>query len=357
MRLEKDHEHPNLYFYPEAGTYYFRKYTTETGEIFRSLRERNRYKAILKMNRLLADLEKRKAKGRYLIDDAILELYDIKRMQAQSTFENLEHYCRAYITPYFSGTPINEVARQWEPFKAHVKKLKPGMSLIHIRRHLTTILNHAVNRGELESFPRLKLDKAEMIKGTPRAYERDEVKKILTGKPKGDHKFKKGTIEKQRLMIRLTLDCGLRPPQEIRLLKKEYFDFKRRTLTLPAHIVKTRLSRPIPVPPDLLAEVKAFGDKNPGPYIFPMRGNPNMPATRSDKTWQRLKRALGFSGKRYWFRHSHATAAIQGGENAIVVAKDMGTSVEMLERIYVRPDEKATARRVALVRKKYGVGE
>lgn len=359
MRLEKDHEYPNLYYYPKAGTYYFRKFITGVGEVFRSLREKNRYKAVVKMNRLSSEFErlkKTRTETNYTIDDAILELYDINQMKAQATFQNFEHFCRAYITPYYSGTPIDAVAEQWDLFKADVKKKRPGMSLAHLKRHTTRILRHAVKRGKLKSFPELTLDAGEAVTGTPRAYDPDEVTRALTAKPDSDHRFKKGTVEKQRLMLRLTLELGLRPPQEIRMLKKEYFDFARGLLVLPAWLAKTRRGRTVPINAPLVAAIQEFGAKNPSsPYLFPMRGNPDKPASRSDKSWQRLKRALGFEGKRYWFRHSHATAALEGGEDARILARDMGTSVEMLAKIYARPGKDATDRRLAAVQKKYGV--
>jgi integrase len=260
------------------------------------------------------------------------------------------------MRPFFSGVPITDVAFQWEGFKAHVKANNPNMSLQHVRRYLTRVLNYSVERGYIQGFRKLKLDAGEIKKVTPRAFEFSEVEMVFNKTPDlTGHKFKAHTLRKQRLMIRLTLECGLRPPQEIRLLKKEYVDFNRGVISIPAEIVKTRASRTIPVGEELLTELKAWCDHHSNsPWVFPMRGNPEKPSTRSDKTWQRLKHSLGLRVRRYWLRHSHATAALEGGLDAVLVARDMGTSPEMLSKVYVRPSKETVARRVELVRKKYG---
>lgn len=362
MRLEKDPEVSNLYWSPKFKTYYFRKYIGAAGrEVCRSLKEQNRHKAIIKLNKLLARLQREieaHVEAQYQgptvnqVRDELLKIYDMK---SRATHESFEIVTRRHVLPYFNHVPVSQVARSWEDFKAHVKQNNPTMSLEHVRRYLTRMLNYSVERGYIDGFRKLKLDPGEVKKTTPRAYEPAEVGQIFLPNEEKTQGFKKHTLRKQRLMIRLTLELGLRPPQEIRLLKKEYFDFARGLLTLPASVVKTRVGRVIPVDAALIQEIKAWCDLYPqSPYVFPKRGNPMEPSTRSDKTWQRLKKALGLEGRRYWFRHSHATAALEGGLDAVLVARDMGTSPEMLLKVYVRPSRAVVEKRAELVRKKYG---
>lgn len=349
MRLEKDPQIPNLYWYPESRAYYFRKRITGQGEVFRSLKTKDRNEAIRRLNQILGDFQKElpKKKRVYTVGEAAKELKAIYRGQAAATYANFEYYSRAYIQPYFETTPVQDVAKQWRPYKAWIKGHKPGMSLLHVRRHLTRILNHAVETERLAGFPKLRLDPDEVKRGTPRAYDNDEIDRVLnTEIDLKRHSFRASTIEKLRFQTELVLVLGLRPPHELRNLRWEYFDFDRGFLTIPNSFTKTRTERTIPVPSQILQTLKERRILSKSEWVFPHRLDPKKPATRSDKSWQRLKRALNFNGKRYWFRHTHGTTAIEELPEKIVV-KNMGTSSRMLERVYVRPKKDSYQKQVS----------
>lgn len=277
------------------------------------------------MNQVLLAWEKEESKNEKSIDDVISELYDIYQMKAQGTFENFESYCRLHILPYFTGWAISEVAPAWENFVAHTKKKRPGMRLGHLRRHLNKILSHAVDRGYLQAYPKLKVDSSDLRRDPISAYPKDEILRAIELAP-----------ENLRLKIEIAILTGCRP-NEARLLKWDDIDFRSADVAHPGEVVKTRSGRRYPLPSRILRRLLIRKMKSRSDYVFPHRDNPERPETRSDKSWQRFKKEIGLRGKFYWFRHTHATIAIAEGTPQILVQKRMGTSAQMLERVYVRP--------------------
>lgn len=364
MKLVKDDGKPpvrGLFCDPKTGTFYFRRYRTGVGEIFRSLRTTNRYKAILELNTMAKDLSKVAPKPKEIVvDDVVLELYDIYQGQAKATFEGFELYCRLYILPYFTGKPIMAIKQEWAKFKSEVKRSKPGMSLVHVKKHATRILNYSEEAGYIDAAPKLKLMASERIERQSRAYKEEEVD-VLINIPRdlrletelGEHKFKAHTLEKLELQNMLVLFAGVRPPSEFRLLKWEYIDLSGEVgcIDIPADIVKNRKARQVFLVPELAQALRDWKAKQriESPYVFPKRGKPMEPSDDTDRSWQRLKKALDIKGTRYFMRHTHGTAASESGMGSVVIAKNMGTSTKVLEKVYVHSSDEAKKRQVNAV--------
>lgn len=328
MSKVKDLEHPNLYLDTRTGIYYVRKYMTGLGRLDQSLKEKNRSKAVRRMNQVLKSWISKPHGGNNLtLGDVYIELEEIYKMKATQTYKNFESICVNHVLPYFIDTPLNQVAPQMKAYVAHQKSKNPERKLAHDIKHIHAILNHSVDLNYITGYRKYKLDESEKAPAPGRELTNQEINKIL-----------KAANRKLRLQLKLQLYCGMRSG-EVRQLKKDYINFNKETITLPGGVVKTRKSRTYPVPSDLLKEIKDHCKTTDSPYVFPHKNNPEKPETRSDKTWQRLKDKIGIDVKQHWLRHTVATRYARAGVPAIMIKRALGMSERVLEQVYLHSNE------------------
>ncbi len=357
--------------HPKTGTYYFKKYVTEVGRIEVSLRTTERAEAEKALLRTYAQyLQTPKAREVVVtFDEIVRDLYEIKQGKSKSTFDSFEGTCRLHLLPYFTGFDMDTVLAAWPRYVAHAVQKTPDRQLGHDRRYLREILGRysELYPHKLAGVPKLKLDARRRTKTQIEIYNRDEVRMILRVSAKeirlrhpGDRALwlKEATLEKLKLYAELGLFSGMRLPGEANSLRYSNIDFEQGIARV--FTSKTNQWRTYPVDPETLERLKRRRDqqKIKSDFVFPKRANPNEPATRSDKSWQRFKRATGLTKRLYWFRHSHASSAIETVP-ALILRKNMGTSLECLEKVYVKPGENEFHAQRTAVRKKFvgGIGD
>jgi site-specific recombinase XerD len=337
---------------------YFRKYVTGVGRLEVSLHTKDLEAAEKLVFQRYSQFVQTPAKKQaaICIDDLIAEIYEINQGKAQATFDDFEVHCRLHILPYFTGRPIDMVARDWPKYVAYQHRKNPNRQLKHDRKHLIRIFHRAVERGDLAGIPILKLDRAKRMRQPISLYTEAEVRLIMGATTKQFPQFKQATLDKIKLQFELTLFSGMRIPTETNALRYSWIDWHRGTATLPGWVTKTREGRTYPVDSETLKKLWAKKLKAHSDQVFPKRGEKDLPASRTDKTWQRFKKAAGITKKRYWARHTHATEAVESGQSSATVTKNMGTSKEMLDRVYVIPTAESFRRQVSAVRRKF-IGE
>lgn len=343
---------------------YFRKYVTGAGRAEISLRTTDVAEAeriILKTYSAFVRTPKREAKAP-AIDELIEEIYEIYQGKARATFESFEGTCRLHLLPYFTGFPVDKLAEEWPKYVAYQHRKDPKRQLGHDRKHFVTILSRAVERGILPGLPKIRLDRGKRMRRPVETYTAEEIRMILSVTAEDLRRrypanpefwFKEATLDKLKLKVELGVFSGMRLPHEANALKYSYIDFERGTATLPPGVVKTRTGRTYPIDPKTLRKIVAMKVRAESDYVFPKRGRPGESANRHDKSWQRFKKALGITKKLYWFRHTHATVALDSGVAAVDLKRNMGTSLEMLERTYYQ----GPGTRQALREKIMGAGE
>lgn len=351
-----------LYRRVDTGIYYFRKFHTAAGRAEISLRTKDRDEAekiILRTYAEFLRLPERKQKQTTCIDEIVAEIYEINQGKSARTFESFEGHCRLHLLPYFTGFSIDKVAAAWPVYIAHQQRLNPSRQLTHDRKHLITILKRAVVRGDLVGMPELPLDRGKRIKQRAKPYTSSEVRMILNATPEQvlekapSLKLKRSTLEKIQLQIELALFSGLRMPHEVNSLRYSDIDFQTGVATIRPEN-KTRTGRECPIDLGTLGKIlkRMNSARVQSDFVFPKRGQPYLPATGTDKSWQRFKRAMGLEKKRYWFRHSHASAALRE-VSAPTVQRNMGTSAQMIEQIYNIPSREELKRQSSAVRRFY----
>lgn len=342
-----------------TGIYYFRKYVTGVGRAEVSLSTKDEAEAKRTIFRTYSRyLRTPKPEDIVTIDDVVADIYEINQGKSQATFDNFEIHCRLHILPFFKGVPIRQVAKKWKKYVAFQHLKNPKRQLSHDRRHLVTILNYAAEQEYLDGVPKLKLDRAKRMRCTVVPYSVEDVQMILTVTAaelrerypdNKDFHFKAATLRKLQLMFELGMFSGLRLPHEATALRFSMIDFKAGTANLPPEVAKTREGRIYPLDAETLEKLRELKKRAKSDFVFPKRNNPEMPATRSDKSWQRFKKALGLNKRLYWARHTHATEASEMGASEGNLKRDMGTSGEMLDKVYTvkrRKDFDSRSRRI-----------
>jgi integrase len=143
-----------------------------------------------------------------------------------------------------------------------------------------------------------------------------------------------------RNLVIATLLTGIRPPGEARGIRVRHFDAQARTLSLPDGKTGPRVIVLTSEAVEFFTGIAA--GRSPDALLLP----------RDDGTaWQeehtRLMQAAVARAKLasdvtiYSCRHTYASQCILNGMNVILLARNMGTSVAMLERNYVKFIDKA----------------
>lgn len=65
------------------------------------------------------------------------------------------------------------------------------------------------------------------------------------------------------------------------------------------------------------------------------------------KPWIALREALGIVGRFHDFKHTWITCALASGMNPVVVSKIVGTSINVIERVYLHLRDEDLAREIA----------
>jgi integrase len=351
-KLEKDPHYRNLYRHPHTKIFYVRKYAGKT-HLYRSLRTRSRKEAIEELRKFLQfflhpeqfeneEAEERRQNER-VFENIVVELRSIYATKAEATRAEFDGFCNRYLLPFYRGLCITEVGKKWESYCAMQKELwrrklheDPKFArkhkgrqrkLQHDRKVLRVILNFAVRRGYLEAAPELQLDASERTPRVGYVYSDAEIIQILENANPG-----------WKLRIDFQVRTGLRPG-EVRLCRYDYINFETGFAYLPAEIIKTRKDRIVKLDAELLQRLRERKAKSNSPYVFPHRFDPKQPASKTDKTWQRLKKKYGIKGTLHHFRHTAATRAVQAGIPLTVVESQLGMSHEVLKRTYLHANE------------------
>lgn len=324
MKLKKSHI-ANLYQDESTGVYYVRKYVSGHGELKQSTKQREISKAKVVMNQIIASwLGTSEKKGAGVLFQVLGdEVLNLKSTQAEKTYVDYETIYDKYLLPYFGDKGINEVGPLWPQYKAFQKKLKPWRKLKHDRKHLRFILGYAYDKGLIIGIPVLKLDRTDTVVQKGKPYSNTEYRKLRKAAP-----------EAWKLKIDLGMTMGMRR-NEMRLLRWDYIDFKQGMITIPGPVIKTSEDRTFAIDVNVLRELRSRRLKSQSPYVFANARDINRPESKTDKGWQRTKKALGITGKFHWTRHTAATRAIRAGNAPMLVQSSLGMSDQVMKRVYV----------------------
>jgi integrase len=229
-----------------------------------------------------------------------------------------------YLKETFRGVLAKNVLPD-DFYSMHVprmNRIKPGLNLNTQRKHFIQILFRAYRQGLIKTPP-LKIPKPSKPKDVGRELTDDEIVRIFKACKSQDLKFQ----------IKIALLTGMRL-REILHLKWESLDLKSCTMFLPCDSTKTGKSRFFPFSFDLFPEFERRSKKSHPVYVFPMPSDLNRPQNDIGHLWERTLKRAGVKCRFHDLRHTAATRKIRAGNSLVIVSREMGMRVEVLEKIY-----------------------
>lgn len=240
-----------------------------------------------------------------------------------------------YFLPFFSDYRLGDIdSLAWEKFIKFVQKnSEEGTQFFSLRKHFNHFLTWAKRHEKLSITPYLldpdAKDNKEKDDFTPgKAYSIYELGRLL--KASEAH----GNFH---LWMLMSVYMGMRP-SEICLLARDRVDLAEGVIKLKRADTKTNKARKVPIHPKVesaLAVRMALTREHD--HLFPNRHDKTRPMDPQGfkDIWYEVAIAAEVDGRPYDFRHTFITHAIAQGLNPAAVGMITGTSLEMIEKVYL----------------------
>lgn len=363
-RREYDSKEPGLYL--ENGFYYWRGTPIPgQGEKTWSLRVNSRGLAIQALkNKRLELFGVKNKKGSVLVcevADSILRDYDHKIEIADERFKRkilrtkltVAEYFENHLIPYFGEMAVENITKEvWQEYQIYAQKESEQRrgkkrKLLYDRRYLMQILREARRIGKLTTeIPKFEIPSGEK-KRSQTGFETytDEEIKLLYEAAEG---AMKGLVIGGYKM-------GLRPI-EVFGTKWSQVDFKKNLYEITEEQAKRNAeksaARTIHMNPTYAEYLKdLFNNRRypDSPWVYPTRENAKEPIRDHHHQWARLQARVGVRHRvAYCLRHTAITEAVKrmakSQVSIVEMARYFGTSVEEMDRTYIRLKPEDTRR-------------
>lgn len=230
------------------------------------------------------------------------------------------------LSETFKDVPIAKVVSS-DFFLKHVPRvlsLYPTRNLNADRRHFVRVLNLSFERG-LSKYPPRKIRQPSAPSDIGKELTRNEIRKLIAN-----------ASPDIRLQIEISLSCGARK-NEILRLKRSYFDFQSRMVSLPASVTKTRRGRRFALPFAVIKQCEERFNRNlDSEYLFPSPKNPNKPVENNKRGWKSALKRAGIECRFHDLRHTAASIKVRANIPEPIILAEMGLSQFVLRRIYMK---------------------
>lgn len=253
-----------------------------------------------------------------------------------STLKQYIHIGSKYLEPFFDDKRICDIEDEWPKFVDWVRESNPEFVFFNARKYLVAFLAWAKRKGKITDVPELFRPDAraeledDETDAPDRLYSEQELRA-----------FRVWTLvlnnEPFRLYVFMAMFMGMRR-HEITQLKKNRIDWAAGVIRLRAIDTKNKQKRTVPIHPRVWGMLRVqFDAWQDSPYVFPQRWNRReaMDIDGFKKPWIRLREELGIEGRFHDLKHTFITYALASGMNPVVVAKIVGTSIMVIERVYL----------------------
>lgn len=264
----------------------------------------------------------------------------------ESTLRQYIHIGTKYLEPFFNDKRICDIEDEWPNFVNWVRETNPDFVFFNARKYLIAFLGWARKKGKLSDVP-------ELFKPDARAEleddENDVPDRLYTERELRDFRAYLTKMDNPpfKLYVHMAMFMGMRS-SEITQLKKNRIDWGAGVIRLRPIDTKNKEARTVPIHPrvwgDLQIQTSSHQDS---PAVFPNaidRKRPMHPGGFK-KPWIRLREDLSITGRFHDFKHTFITRALAAGMNPVVVSKIVGTSITVIEKVYLhlRDEDLVTA--------------
>lgn len=314
----------NIYLDTESGIYIIRKFKKGKDPLWHSTGERSIKAARSLKDQVIANWLGDRPKGsrRYFSDlfDAVLA---VKATKSDATYKSAVDQIKN-LKPWFTDhctfiDQFNEAT--WESYIIAQRAKNPNRRLSHDRE----ILNFTLGLGRKKDWIQkvYTLRKADTPRAGGRYLTDEEIERMV----------KHAVTDDLRFQIQIAAKMGMRK-MEILALSWDRIDLKGGWITLYAEHTKTKRSRFVPIPDDLLPEFKRRASKKEGIFLFPAKGIPNRHVgthqTALASTLKKAKVKCHF----HELRHRALTDMLAAGVSETDVEKITGASPLVIKRVY-----------------------
>lgn len=277
-------------------------------------------------------------------------------------------YLKTYAIPYFTKAKVSdltpsEISRFFDWRRTNSKKKAPAeTTIIHETSQLRTFFRWCYKRGLLGKVPEIENPKH---KGTRRpAFDKGDWRKVaaIVSKWETEARTKPGSVSRDRIVlagyVTLLSTTGIRvgEARDLRWRDIEPHKGSGRRSTLILHVKgKTGIREVVAASGSATAyldRIKELRQRETGSqppadeYVFCHKNGSKIHSFK--KGFGLLVQQAGverdrFGEKRtiYSLRHTYATARLHEGVNHYILARNMGTSVKMLENHYGHTSNRA----------------
>lgn len=319
-----------LFRHPESGMFYFRRYTTATGEITKSLRTKDLNEAKRIRDELIF---KRQKPYPNKFKMTALEHFDkwMIRKESLGAAEGTMTSIRAsrrYLKSHFSFMLLSDITAEWWESEyipkakelAHSRKRK----FFNDRKWLIAFLHQMKDDGAIAAIPNIR--KVDTPSGVGKIFSDEDIETLLNFAQNED----------LHLAILMAVTMGMRR-MEIFGLSLDRIDLAKRTITLKAENTKTRRERSFAISEDCWPIIFRRASRG-GVWLFPSKHDQSRPLHKDGymTAWRNLKREHKISGRFHDLRHTFLTKAFkESGVNPALICYYAGLSMEVAEKIYL----------------------
>ena len=209
-----------------------------------------------------------------------------------------------------------------------------NLRLVYLRAFWRWAVEEELQPDSPDPFRGLKRRKD---RGKFRVVSLEDVKALLHGIPRGNY-----AGERDRCAVAFTLDVAIRPGEMLHLLPGD-LDLSGLTVTIPAHVAKTREARTLPLSPGTVDVLRAFLRYRPSSWpptvpVFASETGRPMDTTHWGHRIKDHARRAGVDLTPYDLRHAACTLHLRAGMNTLVLQKLMGHTGPQMTMRYTHLD-------------------
>lgn len=319
----------NIYEDTRSGIYYIRIRRKGKKPLNKSLDTKNYKNAQTKADTLVREYlghEQKRTEHVLFKDEVPRFLESFKVRVSAGTLLRTKSVIRLYLMPYWQNKIISHITPEdWDAYLS-AEKLKRNRNFTNDKKAMDNILAFAVQNKRMIARP--KLTDPTPASEAGRELSESEIQKLSN--------VAKGMNPRVYAGMCIAYGAGCRIGEVVSLSWK-LIDLEERYMTVKGKSsprAKKSGIRKVAIGAFVIETIRAV--KNETPWVFPMPSDParHMSTNGLDNDWQIVKKAAGVDCRFHDLRHTYITKALRAGHSIVTVAKQVGSSVRTITKVY-----------------------
>jgi len=232
---------------------------------------------------------------------------------------------------------ITLVPSDWEKHLNRMKAERPNLNLNSDRKIFVQVMRRAYQRG-LVKLPPIGIPKPNPYQHVGREITKDEEARIM-----------KYADKRIRFQIFISIQTGMRL-QEMLRLRWDQVDLEGGFISL-GNETKTSKPRRFAISQVIVTELRKRISNST--LVFPSPTNPEKPMRDNKFLWQRALKKARVNCRWHDLRHTCASRKVRAGIPVETVSKELGMSIQTLQRIYCHINDDDLRRSAEIVAERF----